>query len=601
MKSAPVVVSLLLVACLAPAPAQSQTPALNVAHRGPQSTLPHSPDAYRLTPTVVLSSQFPRWTDDPDETLHFDGPNDDGLGLVRGGTFYCAARFTPVLACSLKAILFYHSDASRDAAVYVAGPGTDTTPGAILDSAQYSAGPIDWVRADFTTPVYLPPDNDFWTIVRVAHDSDYYPMGIDAGPMIVNRGGFFSANGTSWTQLSRVGSNTNANIRAVITPVDLAQDLGVARLLAPRGFVLPGSVTPVSTVKNYGTGTISSAAVRLFVTPGGYSSTRPVGSLAPGETLRLAFDDWTPASGGFFSVRCSTELAGDLNAANDRKTALASVADWTETFESNNGGYIADCWPSPGWVWGAPVSPRPTPHSGAKVWGAPLSGDYADAADWNLYSRIYTADIDSPAIAFYHWYRTENGTDGGNFCYSLDTGRTWQALVPWTDYCRDYDGLVYSLGGNGYTGARPTGWEVAIFRIPVASAIPFQLRWRFASDNSGADKGWIIDDVSGIGIQTPTSIAESPIPDPRPLTPELGISPNPVSALTRIMYFLPHPGPTSLKVYEPSGRLVSVLASGRRAAGFHSLLTTHYSLARGVYLLELRTPRSSLTRKFVVE
>jgi hypothetical protein len=542
------------------------------------------------------------WTDGPEETLHFDGDNDDALGVTRGGTFYCAIRLTPSLPCSLKSVLFYHADPSYDAAVYVYGPGTDTTPGAVLDSAQYSGAALGWLRVNFAASRLMLADRDLWLSVRCRHDSDFFPMGIDAGPMVRNRGGFYSPTGSFWLQLADIGSNTNANIRAIVVPVNLNQDLGVLRLLAPRGFVPGGQVQPAARVKNYGLQTIVSANVVMTTAPGGYSSTQPVTGLAPGESTSLLFDDWA-ASGGFYSVRCTTELNGDLNPANDLATATALLPDWTQDFEAGNGGYVPDCYPTPGWVWGAPASPRPAAHSGTKVWGAPLTGDYADNADWNLYSRVYTANIDSPAIAFYHWYRTENGTDGGNFCYSLDTGRTWQFVTPWPDYSHAYDGPVYSLGSDGYTGNRLSNWEVALFRIPVLNGTPFQLRWRFTSDNSTSDKGWIIDDVSGIGVQTLTAIAESSTPDPRPLTPALSVSPNPVSALTRIAYSIPTTGPVSLRVYDASGKLVSVLACGSRPIGdyVYRLSPTAYRLSPGVYLLELRTAYSRTATKLVVQ
>ena len=57
---------------------------------------------------AIMSARRPElsWTDNPAETLHYDGPNNDGVGLTDGGTFYGAVRFTPTQSCSLKTAVF---------------------------------------------------------------------------------------------------------------------------------------------------------------------------------------------------------------------------------------------------------------------------------------------------------------------------------------------------------------------------------------------------------------------------------------------------------------------------------------------------------------
>lgn len=538
-------------------------------------------------------------TDTPEETLHYDGPNDDALGLTRGGNFWCAARFTPVLPCSLKAILFYHADLSHDGAVYVYGQNNDTVPGAILDSAPYSGtGTPVWRRVDLAHPLALQPDADFWAAVRCVHDSDYFPMGIDAGPMVRNRGGFFSLNGNTWVQLNRLGMNVNANIRAIVRMSALTQDVGVKRIVTPRGFVADTLVTPVMTVKNFGTGTATGFTVRLTILPDGYTSVRMVNQLAPGDTVRVVFDNWRPAGGGYCSVSCSTELSGDENPANDRIADLALVPEFTETFEANNGGYVAECYPSPGWVWGTPASPRPAPRSGTKVWGAPLSGNYPDMADWSLYSRVYLAARDSPAIAFYHWYNAELGIDGGNLCYSLDTGRTWNLICPWTDYSLPYDQFVHGLNTAGYTGTSGLGWRNALFRIPVLAGTPFQLRWLFASDGSTTGPGWTIDDFSGIGVVPPADVAEQA--PARTGVLSLSIAPSHTGGATDVRFTLARQGQLRLALYDASGRLVLNLVRGGYAAGSHSLPLDCTGLTAGCYLLLLRTENSTAGARLVV-
>jgi hypothetical protein len=84
----------------------------------------------------------------------------------------------------------------------------------------------------------------------------------------------------------------------------------------------------------------------------------------------------------------------------------------------------------------------------------------------------------------------------------------------------------------------------------------------------------------------------------------LSISPNPFTShqpQATIRYSLSVAGNVSLKLYDISGKLVSTLTSGFRPAGSYSysLLTTHYSLAGGVYILRLETGSRTLSQKLV--
>lgn len=279
-----------------------------------------------------------------------------------------------------------------------------------------------------------------------------------------------------------------------------ANDVGVAALLAPAGFLNAGSpVTPAALVKNFGTAAVGSFDVRMEIT-GGYVSIATVPGLRVGETMTVTFDDWVPAGGGVFTARCSTMLAGDEVTSNDFKTSLAMIADIVYDLESSDAGFVASGSPAPGWQWGEPQTPRPGAHSGSKVWGAPLAGQYPNSLDWQLTTPSYTANVDTPVVAFWHWYQTEMRYDGGNLRISTDGGTTWPIITPWLQYSAPYDDTVYTNGGRGYTGAGPGQWVLALFKIPVNSGTGFKLRWRFTSDGSVVNNGWMIDDVAAVGF-----------------------------------------------------------------------------------------------------
>ena len=83
----------------------------------------------------------------------------------------------------------------------------------------------------------------------------------------------------------------------------------------------------------------------------------------------------------------------------------------------------------------------------------------------------------------------------------------------------------------------------------------------------------------------------------------LNVSPNPFTGAAVIRYTLPKSDNVSLTLYDVTGKLISTLASGYHPAGSYnySLLTTHYSLASGVYLLKFETEGYNTTEKLVIE
>ena len=81
--------------------------------------------------------------------------------------------------------------------------------------------------------------------------------------------------------------------------------------------------------------------------------------------------------------------------------------------------------------------------------------------------------------------------------------------------------------------------------------------------------------------------------------------PNPVSASTTVSYMLPEDGEVFLGVYDLSGRLVNMLASGEESAGSHSMVwsatdSTGEPVPGGVYLFRLSADGMTMTRSCIV-
>jgi hypothetical protein len=162
------------------------------------------------------------WTDTPEETLHWDGPPRGGFSVLGEMQYVGAARFTPAQDCSVKAVRFYQWEAAENGRAYVWGQGTQHRPGDQKGSEPYSgAGGMQWKRVEFDEPVVCSAGRDFWVGVKTVYYGQVHPLGVDAGPMELYRGGFIELNGT-WYQLTEppLYTNRNWNIRALVAMGD---------------------------------------------------------------------------------------------------------------------------------------------------------------------------------------------------------------------------------------------------------------------------------------------------------------------------------------------------------------------------------------------
>jgi hypothetical protein len=104
-------------------------------------------------------------------------------------------------------------------------------------------------------------------------------------------------------------------------------DVGATAIVAPVDTVDTGTVvTPKAVVRNFGTA--EETFLTRFTIGGSYTDTLTV-TVAAGAADTLTFADWTANPAGTFAVRCSTELAGDENPADDLAEDSVVVAAFT--------------------------------------------------------------------------------------------------------------------------------------------------------------------------------------------------------------------------------------------------------------------------------
>ncbi len=115
-----------------------------------------------------------------------------------------------------------------------------------------------------------------------------------------------------------------SNDRMTGTVMVNVRDVGAISLLAPSGAVDSGAVvTPACSVYNWSTGP-ATYWVKMKIGSGYSESTQVIGHAA-GTAYYMLFPMWTALPRGSIAVSCSTALAADMKAANDKSTGSAFV------------------------------------------------------------------------------------------------------------------------------------------------------------------------------------------------------------------------------------------------------------------------------------
>jgi hypothetical protein len=135
-----------------------------------------------------------------------------------------------------------------------------------------------------------------------------------------------ATSGSNYLQYSYL-TNSLKSGRAIKfwIPGQVAHDVTVSSLLAPAGMMDSGtSVTPACSVANVGQNT-ESYTVRMKI-GSGYNQTASVSNHPAGTKVYVTFPSWTATPVGTIAVSCSTQLTGDGNNANDKKTGTVTVS-----------------------------------------------------------------------------------------------------------------------------------------------------------------------------------------------------------------------------------------------------------------------------------
>jgi hypothetical protein len=208
----------------------------------------------------------------------------------------------------------------------------------------------------------------------------------------------------------------------------------------------------------------------MTISPGGYTSTKNITSLAPGNTSQATFDNWTPITPGSYTVTIISQLGTDQDRSND---TLRKVVTVYSTFP-NNGWSQKTAMPSPKWANGTAFYRSGTyPNDTGYVYVVTgYDGAFANTNElvryntvtdtWQTMAPIPTSRGQVSAVTVGNKIYVPGGYTG-SFSPTTDLSiydiptNTWSTGAPLPQKTGDYaigvygDSLIYVMGG--YSGS----------------------------------------------------------------------------------------------------------------------------------------------------
>jgi hypothetical protein len=216
---------------------------------------------------------------------------------------------------------------------------------------------------------------------------------------------------------------------------------------------------------------------------------------------------------------------------------IISSLPYTQDFEGASASdFHIDASGSNDWALGNPAKTYLNgAHSGTKAWATKLTNDpYSNNHDASVVSPQFdfTSLTADPILRFYHKFVTEADWDAmvveisinGGLWTKLDnnlgTGTNYNTLNSYSWYNNSstsgpaapskFSSLTSGDGSDVLYSSQTNGWIQSATKLTGAAGQgDVKFRFRFASDGSGFDEGWTIDDIEVVSITTPTTPASS--------------------------------------------------------------------------------------------
>jgi hypothetical protein len=593
---------------------------------------------------AVLSAGSASPTDAVGDTLHVDlEAFNNAVGLTAGGTFYTAARLTPVKACTVTACIWFRWNRPSNNYLFVWAGNTATQPGAIIESVPFTAPDSGWQTTTLLTPVPLDSGDDIWIGPRMSHSAGTYPLGVDDGPHAATRGDWINYRG-SWEELySAAGLDVNWHIRAILGSGHLPDhDVGVLSIVAPPPQMNQGSINPIVRLRNYGANPESDIPVTCWIDSLGtrvYTGTDTLaGPLAAGATANDTFPTlWSSGpAGAQYTVTMFTGLSGDMDLSNDTMVGSTQItgAVFSDTIHVRRlakGAPTIDGVISPGeWLGSIEYDISDLAGrggSGAQPAGSVLAYYLYDPAAGRMYFAVdcpnYTGRTDYDQFGAYmdedRSLTWATDSSEGNYWVEYVGGDSviYRALLDVTPNVWLY-GLVPGAVSVSSTTSGHLQFETRVplgtekYQLSIAPGDTVGYFQYVAVSGGSVYPGWWPQTLLNANWANPhyygTMIFESQVGVHESPSEEFTLykaSPSLVRDLARISYSVTRTARVELGIYDVTGKLVRTLVNGTVEPGSQNVTWNRTDndgtrVANGTYFYRLTVDGKSVSGKAIV-
>jgi C1A family cysteine protease len=508
---------------------------------------------------------------------------------------------------------------ATDSVAYTVGIYDRFEGGELLDELAVKSGMIEhrgFHTVDLKEPIALRDADDFYVYLSLSDGGHPYvrtghvsvALGASYRVFVIssaNPGESYYRTASGWQDLNFYEDESwpgtgNFTIKALT----LDRGIRVRPLDGWRAEGIPGGpFEPVGTTYRFGYVGADPIDYRIWVDPWERwvsLSGDTAGSLDPGDAAQVTVElngnaPSLPEGAHFATVHFAntTDHAGDTE-----RTVELDVGEPTVRYRWNLD--TDPGWTMEGqWAFGQPTgsggqygSPDPTSgHTGENVYGCNLNGDYYnDLYEEHLTSEVIDCtDLFDVHLKFWRWLGVEQSLYDHAYVRVSNNGTDWTTVWENTSTVSD------------------AAWQQVDYDITaVAGGQPeVYLRWTMGTTDGGWNYcGWNIDDIEVWAIDRGTYTDVDDIGAGTAFRLET-VRPNPFNPTANVAFSLPKPCDVRLAVYDVSGRLVNVLASGRHEAGIHTKAWNGVdargrSVGSGVYFLRLEAGDRTATQKMVL-
>ncbi len=374
-----------------------------------------------------------------------------------------------------------------------------------------------------------------------------------------------------------------------------------------------GTISPMLTIKNQGSNTITSITIKYNIDGGDNSLFNWTGSLASEESIQITIPSFSTAAGNHV-LEIETTTANDLYSSNNIRSnsfttnALNATPTTMNSFETSTDSFIVETSGSATTMW-----ERGTPSkqllnkaaSGNNAYITTLTGNHPNNTTSHLYTKCYDLTlIKNPILSFKMAFDIEKDWDYMYVQYSTDQGKTWRILGEasdpnWYNSAATTNATGQStLPGKQWTGegenTNPLGGTNATIHDYSYDLAAFNnepnilFRFSFVADQYTTEEGAMIDDLVITGVLPVDEFNE---------INGLSIFPNPSSTIFHINW--PEGNDFAISVFDLTGKLI--LQEKNSTLSLTSFSLDMANFGKGIYVAKIKVGNKQSVKKLILQ